>query len=337
MRPEELDLYLRKYTDKELFFLSGKRNDKDRVYEKYEMTDQDNGNRFKTYIFEDDYFLSSYENIGINKQDRFTPIYPHRHNYIEIIYVWSGTCIQIINDTKVEFTQGDVCILDTRTIHSVEKAGENDIIVNVLIRKEFFAAAFFNRMTKQGILAEFLINAMAKGQKTKQYLMFKTQGSTKFSGLMKDILCEYYCNDFGKREVMESYIIILFAELLRIYRENPVHSDEPKKSDRKLFDILEYIENHYEDCTLSSVAQHFGFNEKYLTMLLKSRTGRSFVEHLQEQKLNRAKLLLMNTNLPVTEIITLCGYNNTNFFYKKFRISENCTPAEYRERMFSGR
>ncbi|QHQ60334.1 helix-turn-helix domain-containing protein [Anaerocolumna sedimenticola] len=337
MKPEELEPFLRQYTDKELYFLSGNQNDKDLVFEKYEITGQDNGTSFKTYIFEDDYFLSSYENIGINKQDRFTSIVPHRHNYIEIIYVWYGACTQIINGKKLKFVRGDLCILDTNTIHSVEETGENDIIVNILIRKEFFAAAFFNRMTKQGILAEFLINAMTKGQETKQYLMFKTQSNDKFCGLMKDILCEYYSNGFGKREVMESYIIILFAELLRTYRETPAHNEEPLKSDHKLFDILEYIENHYENCTLSSVAQYFGFNEKYLTMLLKRRTGRSFVEHLQEQKLNRAKLLLMNTNLPITEIITLCGYNNTNFFYKKFRNSENCTPAEYRERMFISR
>ncbi len=313
-------------------YLNGNPCGKDKVYEKYEESDEDNGILTKTYLFEDDYFLSSYENIGIMRQDRFFPVFPHRHNYIELNYVWSGSCTQMINGKKVECARGDVCILDTRTTHSVDRAGENDIIVNILMRKEFFAAAFLNRMTKQGILAEFLINAITKGRERKQYLYFKTSDNTRFSSLMEDLLCEYHSNDFGKREVMESYIVIIFAELLRSYRKNSAGNPEHHQSDRKLFDILEYIENNYESCSLKTVAQHFGFNEKYLTMILKKKTGRSFVEHLQEQKLGKAKMLLMDTDLSITDVITLSGYNNTNFFYKKFEVSEGCTPGEYRRR-----
>ncbi len=333
MKRTELETFLRQYTQQEKMLLNGEHRKEENVCLKYEESDQDDGTCLKTYLFEDDYFLSSYENIGINKQDRFTPVIPHKHNYIELMYVWSGACTQIINGKKVECGQGDVCILDTKTAHSVDKTDENDIIVNILMRKEFFAAAFFNRMTKQGILAEFLINAMTKGQETKQYLLFKTHNNLKFHRLMEDLLCEYYSKEVGKREVMESYIIIMFTELLRLYRENPSPDTEQHRSSRKLFDILEYIEKNYETCSLQSVAEHFSFNEKYLTMLLKKRTGRSFVEHLQEQKLGRAKMLLTNTDLPVTEVITLSGYNNTNFFYKIFQDSEGFTPAEYRKRM----
>ncbi len=327
-----MDIFLRQYNEKEKKFLNGNPCSEDKVYQKYEEMGEDNGSVQKTYLFKDDYFLSSYENIGINRQDRFQPVFPHRHNYIELNYIWSGSCTQVINGKKVEYAEGDVCILDTQTTHSVAEAGDNDIIVNILMRKEFFAAAFFNRMTRQGILAEFLMNAIIKGQETKQYLFFETGHNPRFRSLMENILGEYYGNDLGKREVMESYIIILFTELLRSYRENPSHNTKNQKLNRKLFDILEYIENNYESCSLKTVAGHFGFNEKYLTMFLKKRTGRSFVEHLQEQKLGRAKMLLLNTELPVTEVITRSGYNNTNFFYKIFQESEGCTPGDYRER-----
>ena len=331
LKPLEIDTFLRQYTPKEKAYLAGNFADDNEVYLKYEELVEENGTKKKTYIFEDDFFLSSYENIGINKQDRFSIVHPHRHNYIELIYVWSGNSTQVINGHNVSLGQGDICILDTNTVHSVGIAEENDIIVNILMRKEFFASAFLNRMTKQGILAEFLINAMAKGKASKQYLLFKTLKDTGIKNLIEELLQEYYRNEIGKREVMESYIIILFTKILRLYRENPSHI-KTQETNIKLLEILEYIEKNYETCTLDSAAEQFGFNGKYLTMLLKKKTGRSFVEHVQEQKLSKAKLLLINTNLPVTEVITLSGYHNTNFFYKKFRDSQGCTPAQYREK-----
>lgn len=333
MERQELDTFLRNYTEKERFLEQGKRIDQDQVHMKYEESFGENGISSKTYLFEDDFFLLSYENIGVIKQDRYTVVNLHKHNYIELIYVWSGTCTQLINGKRVVCQQGDICILDTKTIHSVDEAGENDIIINILMRKEFFAAAFFNRMTKQGILAEFLINAVTEVQDLKQFLLFNTQLSPKIHSLMENILCEYYNDDMGKREVMESYMIIIFAELLRIYRGNNSQHLKHNIVNLKLFDILEYIEKNYDNCTLHSVSENFGLNEKYLTMLLKKKTGRSFVEHVQEQRIKKAKLLLLNTDLPITEIIALCGYNNTNFFYKKFQNSENCTPAEYRHQL----
>jgi AraC-like DNA-binding protein/quercetin dioxygenase-like cupin family protein len=331
----DVNLLLTHYTEKEKLYCKGDLFFDDRVYQKYEETFEEDGTSSKTYLFEDHSFLSSYESIGVYKQDRFQPVPPHRHNYIELLYVWSGSCSQTINGQRIECIQGDVCILDTKTTHSVDEAGEKDIIVNILMRKEFFASTFLNRMTRQGILAEFLINAVTQGHEKQRYLFFRTLGNSKFHDCMQDTLREYYSNDIGKREVMESYMIIMFTELLRIYRQNPVdHHRLSKPSNMKLLDVLEYIENNYEkeQCSLKSVAEHFKLNEKYLTMLLKKKTGRSFVEHLQEQKLNKAKMLLLNSDLPITEVIALCGYNNTNFFYKKFKMSEGCTPAEYRDK-----
>ena len=75
----------------------------------------------------------------------------------------------------------------------------------------------------------------------------------------------------------------------------------------------------------------FGMHGNYLTALLREKTGRSFVEHVQEQRLKKARMLLETTELPLSELIPRCGYNNMNLFYRKFREAEGCTPAQYRK------
>lgn len=333
MEREMVNAYLRAYNEKENLMSAGKTKEwkNDRVYSKFQESESAEGAIQKTYIFEDDYFLSSYESIGLNRQDRFSTVEPHLHNYIELSYVWLGTCRQVINGKEVILAEGDVCILDTKAIHALEAAGEADIIINVLMRKEFFNYAFLNRMTQQGILAEFLMNAVTKSQNSKHYLVFRSSGNKKIRDIISDLICEYDTEEIGKREVLESHMVILFTQLLRIYHAHSAEQEELGGESSKLLQVLEYLEKHYDNCNLNSAAKTFGFNPQYLTMFLKEKTGRSFVEHLQEQKLNKAKILLAGTNISVSEIITQCGYSNENFFYQKFKKSTGYTPGKYRE------
>ena len=131
-------------------------------------------------------------------------------------------------------------------------------------------------------------------------------------------------------EVLESYVIILFTELLRTWRDDSKER-ESFSHNVQVLELLSYIEENYESCTLSEMGKKFGMHGNYLTALLKEKTGRSFLEHIQEQKLKKARMLLENTDISITDMIPLCGYNNLNFFYRKFKETEGCTPAQYRK------
>ena len=47
--------------------------------------------------------------------------------------------------------------------------------------------------------------------------------------------------------------------------------------------------------------------------------------------MNEAEKLIVNSKIPITEIIFSVGYENTNFFYKMFSLKYGCTPKEYRK------
>jgi len=321
MKRDQVDDYLRAYSKEEMIVLDT-------------MAAKPSGHQTNSVdspiLFEDDHFLSEGENIGVCKNHRFVDVPPHLHNYIELSYVWSGRFVQFINGEKIVCHKGDVCILDTRTVHSIEMSQENDITINILMRKEFFDYAFLGRLTKQGILAEFLVEAVAKKRNRTSYLLFRTAEDEVLRQIVENILSEYYSKDFGMREMLESYMVILFTQLLRYYKEYAVKEEDSVNS--KVLKLLDYIEKNHQHCTLSSMARHFGFNSGYLTTLLKERTGKSFIEHVHDQKLGQAKLLLANTNTTVSEIVIQCGYQNMSYFYKKFKESEGITPAEFRQK-----
>lgn len=67
---------------------------------------------------------------------RFGEALEHHHDYIEMVYVFSGECHQRINGKDMVMKKGDVCILDTNVLHSIEPASEDDLIINCLMSKK---------------------------------------------------------------------------------------------------------------------------------------------------------------------------------------------------------
>lgn len=326
MTEQELDVYIRQYTELERECL------KSRFPEKYCNTQfWKQRNREKDgYVLESRQFMKPEEKIVVTRQDRFNKVLSHKHDYIELCYVWSGICYQTIEERAVVTEKGDVCIFDTHAVHSIEAAGEDDILVNILMRREFFDTAFLSRMTRQGIVSEFLVDAVTESRKREHYLYFPAHKNPRIHEIIQNIMLEYFNQDIGTEEILESYMNILFTELLRTLRDESRQKEDLSK-EVQILEILSYIEENFDHCTLTEMGKAFGMHGNYLTALLKEKTGRSFVEHVQEQKMKKATTLLENTDIPVAELVPLCGYHNMNFFYKKFKETTGFTPAGYRK------
>ncbi len=88
-------------------------------------------------------------NLAFNKQTRFGMVPLHRHNYIEMNYVYSGTCVQEINGQTVEMHTGDVTILDRDVVHRVLPTGENDILLNCLMGQNYFKGKLHRAACRQ--------------------------------------------------------------------------------------------------------------------------------------------------------------------------------------------
>ncbi|MBO9605793.1 MAG: response regulator transcription factor [Paenibacillaceae bacterium] len=95
---------------------------------------------------------------------------------------------------------------------------------------------------------------------------------------------------------------------------------------------IRYMEEHYaEPLSLQQVASHIHLNATYFSHLFKKETGRSFVTYLVDLRMEKAKKLLSNTDLNVTEVSGLIGYDLPNYFAKLFKQSTGLSPKEYRK------
>lgn len=98
---------------------------------------------------------------------------------------------------------------------------------------------------------------------------------------------------------------------------------------------IQYIkENYNKKLDLQTVADHLYISSWYLCKLLKKEVGSSFVELLNEVRIQEAKELLTGTNHKIYEITERVGYSDTPYFSKTFKKHVGLTPNQYRNKMW---
>jgi AraC-like DNA-binding protein len=94
---------------------------------------------------------------------------------------------------------------------------------------------------------------------------------------------------------------------------------------------LKYIrENLDRELSREEVARHVGVSPGHLSELLKERTGRSFVELLRETRIQSACKMLVQTEVPLSEIAAACGFCDQSYFSHVFKDVRGMTPKQYR-------
>jgi two-component system response regulator YesN len=98
-----------------------------------------------------------------------------------------------------------------------------------------------------------------------------------------------------------------------------------------------YICQNYKDIGLSLdvVSKHVYISSCYLSVLFKKETGDSFINFLTNVRINKAKELLLSTNLKSYEISYQVGYENPTYFSTLFKKITGLTPMDYKKNLRS--
>lgn len=113
--------------------------------------------------------------------------------------------------------------------------------------------------------------------------------------------------------------------------ERTLHRRETE-SQRPIRVAKQYVQSHYsQNITLEDVCAATGFSVSYFSALFKKETGEGFAKYLTRVRMERAKELLQETNLPVSEICTQVGYGDLKHFNQTFKKVTSLSPGQYRK------
>ncbi|KAG4064968.1 hypothetical protein PC123_g55 [Phytophthora cactorum] len=112
--------------------------------------------------------------------------------------------------------------------------------------------------------------------------------------------------------------------------------EAPIEQDRILLqEMIELLQEKYSDpqFSIQSMSSHFSQSISSLSRYFKEQTGQTISEHLHAIRINKAKRMLIDTDMSIVEVVQKVGYSDPSSFIRKFKAEVQLTPGEYRKRL----
>lgn len=253
----------------------------------------------------------------------------HGHNFFEFVYVLEGRAMQIKNQISSVIKQGDYFIVDYGVTHMYHRVnGEKFKIINCMFRPKLIDETLENSSRFKDLVNNYLIRFSYKNiRQDPTDVVFQDTDKNTILGVLNKIVAEYEAKEVGYQEIIRSYLIVIIISMMRAVTPPDIITD-----DNSTQYIIDYIKaNYMRPIKLSDFCSVLNYSLPYLSKKFKIDTGMSFIDYLQQIRIEQSCRLLANTDKKIEEIAMLVGYGNTPFFNNVFKKNLNMSPRMFRK------
>lgn len=270
---------------------------------------------------------------SINVIFHFNQSFKHNHDFFELVYIYRGSCTNIVDQTTLHLGQGDLCLMNANAVHQLLGTTVDDIILNIVISKDLLNRAFAMLLAQDEVISNFFLNSIFQKNQQQNFIVFPAQYHGKTNSLLylHNLIAENFTQNLYYQKLQESLLCSLFVELTREYQMFANYQSEQKLKNSNFSQILLYISENYRDATIQSIADHFNYNPAYISRMIKKVTGKNFLEIIHYFKIQEACSYLKNSTMTISEISNRIGYANVSHFYKLFQKQTGISLTEYRK------
>ncbi|MBN3455459.1 helix-turn-helix transcriptional regulator [Mycobacterium sp. DSM 3803] len=151
-----------------------------------------------------------------------------------------------------------------------------------------------------------------------------------WDSMIRSIEDELTGRDDGYRQAALAYLTLLLIDLARL--TDDVVGDLRRSGEPLLAEVFAVIERRLAGpLSLRDVAETVGMTAGHLTTLVKRRTGRTVGEWITERRMTRARELLSETDLPISDVARHVGILDPGYFTRQFRRAHDLSPRQWRQ------
>lgn len=254
---------------------------------------------------------------------------PHNHDYFECVYIEKGHGYHIVNNQKLPIKEGDYLIIDCNTTHDYEAQNGELSVINLLFCPEFIDRTLSHCKDFYTMLNHYLFKLDISSAVFNFSNVVFHDDERRIYKLFTLMLDEYENKNTAYKEIIRCYIIEFLLHTLRslniFTKQNISHT---------VAAVLDYIEKNYaEEIALADICNEINYSLPYVSKKIKDETGLTFIQHLQNTRINQACCLLANTRKSIQEICTLSGYNDIKHFNSIFKKHIGISPSVYRKNL----
>lgn len=245
---------------------------------------------------------------------------PHIHLDYEMGIVLDGQLIIRVNEAEYTLEQGDLLCLNPCEIHELEAVDQVTLLL-LQINPSYFRNIY---PAMQNIIF------------TKEYIKANTDNNLYIS--LKNGMYNFartYMSKEDKYELKCAGILnFMFYDILNLFPHQSI-SSEMRTSARNKADrirrIADYLEKNYQDkVRLEDLANLENITVTHMSHFFTENFHMTFQDYLTKLRCEKARSLLLTTDLSLFDISFSCGFSDPKYLNKGFIKQYNCSPREYR-------
>lgn len=242
----------------------------------------------------------------------------HFHQDIEILYIVEGETAVKEGETY-RLGKDDIAVINSNQPHAYSSA-RNTIAFRILIPYRIF---------RKLIREEYFIFCCNS-------VLYTSRDDRDLRILIETLLLRYLNMEYADLSEIASLLFQIIHKLTADYRmdKDSLKIYLKERMSEKIDRILNYINHYYcEPLSLTDVAAHFQVSETYLSRYFKKKTGKNFINYLNEVRIENAALELRGTDASITNIAMDSGFSTPSVLNRYFKKKYGITPSEYRKQI----
>lgn len=241
----------------------------------------------------------------------------HWHNSLEIIYILSGNMEVTISNHATRLFPDDFIIINSREIHATHCISPTKVL---LLQIPY-------RFLKEHIPEyDFIRFRDSSGP-------FSFPGENRLKPIFDQMTVLFHDNSTKGRLRLTSLLYGLLSELVSGYMIRLNENDKTKsdKNFQRLATVMDYAEHHYDDpIGIPDGAGLLHLDESYFCRFFKKYMGQTFLDYVNSIRLRHICEDMVQTDLPLMDILDKHGFRNYKVFSKMFKDAYGMTPRQKR-------
>ena len=277
---------------------------------------------------------SSQDQIRVMRWEGKQEVVPHRHDFIEIAFFDGGTCIHRYQGADVRLIPGDLLVIIPHEDHAYEVVSES-VIYNCLFYPEALGEDWDKLKSISGIYDLLIVEPFYRPESgihdVLQLLPAEREGAI---SILKTMMAEQESRRDGYELMQKANLTQLLCLLGRAWGKQFQQKTDLYLGKRNLLAAaMDYIEeNIRNELKVGNLASKVYLSPTYFRRLFKETTGLTPIDYINSIRIAKARNLLEEGDMPISEVGTAVGIVDQNYFSKLFKSLTGMSPSDYRRK-----
>jgi AraC-like DNA-binding protein len=252
----------------------------------------------------------------------------HFHDEYELILIEESNGRLFAGNSIINYREGELYLFAPGMVHSFKnkkEKGKKAIALILLFKKDFLGREFINR--KESLLLKRMFENAEKG------IRFEKPGKEIVSLIKKSV---------SKEGIPGVIDFISLLDLLSRHKKALLLTNNQsikyyyRLNYDKLHELLQEVEKNYHSGNIYELMlKKTGMSSPSFSRYFKHKTGKTFIQYLNEVRISQAQKMLIETNEKIKKIAAECGFPKQVYFNRIFKIMNGVAPNKFRKNFLS--